>query len=310
MEMMDLFRPFAGLLTALGITLGGVATASSAELLSEEHLAPAPSGWKFSMTPYGWVMFVTGDMTAGGNTSDIDTNIFEIIDEADEIYAFMSEQELRKGKIGIFADFLWAKVNAGGSKTIGLQPIPGLDVSTLINANIKMEMMVFEPGVAYEIFSRSAGGSLKDPDASVPTTAVDFLAGARYWSIKPDISLNTTTTVSIPALGLSKTGAGNVSGKTTIDWWDPYVGLRVRQNRGPGKELVLRGDIGGFGVGSDFTWQLEGSYIFDTKILGHNATATIGYRALYADYSQGSGSSTLGFDWLLHGPTLGLKFTW
>jgi hypothetical protein len=308
--MMNLFKSFTGLLAALGITLGGVATASSAELLSEEQLAPAPSGWEFSMTPYAWVLFITGDMTAGVNTSDINTNLFEIIDESDEIYAFMSEQELRKGKVGIFADFLWAKVNAGGSKTIDLEPIPGLNVNTLINSNVKVEVAVFEPGAAYEVFKRSSGGSFKDPDAAVQTTAVDFLAGARYWYIKNDIALNTTTTVSIPALGLSKTGAGRVAGKKTIDWWDPYIGLRVRQNRGPGKELVLRGDIGGFGVGSDFSWQLEGSYIFDTKILGHNATATVGYRALYADYSQGSGINTLGFDWLWHGPTLGLKFTW
>ena len=92
MEMMNLFRPLAGLFAALGITLGGVATASSAELLSEEQLAPS-SGWEFSMTPYGWVMFVTGDMTAGGNTSDIDTNIFEIIDEADEVYAFIAQHD-------------------------------------------------------------------------------------------------------------------------------------------------------------------------------------------------------------------------
>jgi len=307
---MNLVKPLTGLLAALEITIGGVISASSAELLSEEYQPLPDSGWEFSMTPYAWVIFITGDQTAGGNTSDIDTNLFEIIDEADEVYAFMSEQELRKGKIGIFADFFWAKANAGGSKTIDLSPIPGLDVSTLINSNIKMELMVFEPGIAYEIFNRSSGGSLKDPGIALQTTAVDFLAGARYWSIKPDISLNTSTTVNIPALGLTKTGGGNVSGKTTIDWWDPYVGLRVRQNRGPGKELVLRGDIGGFGVSSDFTWQLEGTYNFDTKILGHDATASLGYRALYADYSEGSGVNTLGFDWLWHGPTMGLKFTW
>jgi hypothetical protein len=100
------------------------------------------------------------------------------------------------------------------------------------------------------------------------------------------------------------------SAKKTIDWWDPYIGLRLRQQRGPGKQLVLRGDIGGFGVGSDFTWQAVGAYTFNTRILGHNATGMLGYKALYADYSEGKGANKLGFDWLWHGPTLGLKFTW
>jgi hypothetical protein len=63
-------------------------------------------GWEFSMTPYAWVLFITGDQTAGGNTVSIDTDIFEIIDVADEFYGFMSYQELRKGKIGLFADVL------------------------------------------------------------------------------------------------------------------------------------------------------------------------------------------------------------
>ena len=89
--------------------LGGVATASSAELLSEEHLAPAPSGWKFSMTPYGWVNFITGDQTFGGETESININIFDILQEVDEIYYWASYQEARKGKLGLYADVYWVR---------------------------------------------------------------------------------------------------------------------------------------------------------------------------------------------------------
>lgn len=299
----------AGLLVALGVAVGGAVSASSAELLTEEQLAPS-SGWEFSMTPYAWVLFITGDQTVGNNTANIKTNLFEILDETDELYAFMSEQELRKGKIGLFADMFWNKLNAGGSKTIALNPLPGLDASTLVGSNVKVEMVIFEPGMAYEIFKRSSGGSFKDPGVPGQSTAIDLLAGGRYWYIRPDVALNVNATINIPALGLSRTGGGRVAGKTTIDWWDPYIGLRVRHKTAPGTELVLRGDVGGFGIGSDFTWQLEGAYTFDTKILGRDATAHLGYRALYVDYQQGNGINTLGFDWLWHGPTVGLKFTW
>jgi len=227
----------------------------------------------------------------------------------------MSYQELRKGKLGIFADVVWARMNLGLSdvKDIDLvlgSPAIEANLSIETDADIWADLAIVEPGIAFEIFNRSSGGSLKDPVPSMHSTAIDVVAGARYWYLQSDIDLTVTATINIPALGISRTSAGTASGKTTIDWWDPYMGLRLRQQRGPGKELVLRGDIGGFGVGSDFTWHINGGYNFNTRILGHDATALIGYRALYVDYSEGNGANKLAFDWLWHGPTLGLKFTW
>jgi hypothetical protein len=302
---------FAVLLAAAIFTGSSVQSANA----TENDLAPPPGGWEFSMTPYGWVNFITGDQTAGGTTESINTNVFDILEAVDEIYYWASYQEARKGKLGLYADVYWVRMNLGlgGEKELG--PIPGApgiyaNLNIEADADISVDTAIFEPGIAFEIMNRSSGGSLKDPVPSMQTTAIDVLAGARYWYLKPDVDLNVTSTINLPALGISRTGAGTVSGKTTIDWWDPYIGLRLRQQRGPGKELVLRGDIGGFGVGSDFTWHVNGGYNFNTRILGHDATAMIGYRALYVDYSEGKGENKLGFDWLWHGPTLGLKFTW
>ena len=39
----------------------------------------------------------------------------------------------------------------------------------------------------------------------------------------------------------------------SVDWVDPFVGARLRQLLAPGQNLTLRGDVGGFDVGSDFT---------------------------------------------------------
>ena len=67
------------------------------------------------------------------------------------------------------------------------------------------------------------------------------------------------------------------------DWWDPYVGLRGRYNISKAWYLTAKGDIGGFGVGSDLTWQLSGA-------LGCQVTRSIfveaGYRYLYTDYNK------------------------
>ena len=288
----------------------------SAESLDTSYDMPgASSGWDLSIAPYAWLIFVTGDQTAGTTTSDINTNLFEIIDEAKELYAFMSDQELRNGRLGIFADVFWAKVRVPASQSFqGKIPTlprhPNLPIAVNADGGATVNIVIAEPGIAYEIFNRTSGGSLKDPAAHLRSTAIDVLAGARYWYLKTEIGLNVTATVDFPTLGLSRTRAGRVDGSSTVDWWDPYVGLRFRQQRGPGEELVLRGDIGGFGAGSDLTWQLEGLYNIDTTLLGYNVTAQLGYKALYVDYSQGSGSNAVGFDWLWHGPVAGAKFSW
>lgn len=89
----------------------------------------------------------------------------------------------------------------------------------------------------------------------------------------------------------------------TDDWWDPVIGMRARYNLNDRFYLTTKGDIGGFGVGSEFTWQAEGA-------LGCNVTgnifAEIGYRAFGVDYDQDG----LVYDVIMHGAqvTMGIEF--
>jgi len=86
-------------------------------------------------------------------------------------------------------------------------------------------------------------------------------------------------------------------------WFDPYVGLRGRYNFNKTYYTVVRGEIGGFGVGADLMWQVE-------TAVGINLTRSIfteiGYRALGGTYEDNG----LRFDAVLHGPqiTTGITF--
>ena len=66
---------------------------------------------------------------------------------------------------------------------------------------------------------------------------------------------------------------------------------------------------GGFGVGSDFTWQLFGGYSFDFSVMQTTLHGLVGYRALSIDYTQ-DGPSKNNLDLVLHGPVAGLSFRW
>jgi hypothetical protein len=94
---------------------------------------------------------------------------------------------------------------------------------------------------------------------------------------------------------------------TNEDWWDPLVGGRWIWNFGKQWQLVGRGDIGGFGVGSEFTWNASGLLVWQPW--KHVALAA-GYRGLYQDYENGSGADRYKWDVTMHGPLAGVDFRW
>ena len=70
--------------------------------------------------------------------------------------------------------------------------------------------------------------------------------------------------------------------------------------------LTLRGDIGGFDVGSEFTWQVLATYDFQLCVTDrYTLNGYLGYRTLAVDYSQASGNNCYEFDALMQGPVIG-----
>jgi hypothetical protein len=74
-------------------------------------------------------------------------------------------------------------------------------------------------------------------------------------------------------------------------------------------DLLLRFDVGGFGIGdaSDITWNLSG--LINYKPWKHVGLIA-GYRAMDVDYRTGSGLSRFNYDVLMHGPILGFNIVW
>ncbi len=119
----------------------------------------------------------------------------------------------------------------------------------------------------------------------------DFLGGVRYTKLEPDITIGSPP----PTFSL------------TEDWYDPIIGVRYFYDFGNKWMLSLRGDIGGFGVGSDFTWNVGALVHFQPW---KNAGFIAGYRALDQDYESGSGLSRFKYDMRLAGPVFAINFVW
>ncbi len=124
--------------------------------------------------------------------------------------------------------------------------------------------------------------------------SLDALAGIRYWNVRLYADL------SGPVL--------EPSARRAADWVDPLIGFRLTVPLTESLGFRLRGDIGGFGVGSKFSWQLYAGFAYD---ISKSAAITLGYRYLDANYSRGVVNTVDHFvyDAAMHGPELGFKFT-
>ena len=139
-------------------------------------------------------------------------------------------------------------------------------------ASVNLEQWLVEPSLGYRFSSMIEG-----------------FAGARYNSINGDIRF--------------KGPQGRVASGTQ-DWWDPIVGANLSLPL-VGQKLSFDGhfDVGGFGVGSDFTWQ---AYPYLNWRFAKWGSAQLGYRWLGTDYETGSGSGKFRYDVIVQGPQLGL----
>ena len=83
--------------------------------------------------------------------------------------------------------------------------------------------------------------------------------------------------------------------------------LVARTKNLPNKKFLytLTGEIGGFGIGSKFSWQLEGlaGYHFSDLfyVMG-------GYQIISMDYEKGSNNSNFVYDMDMFGPMIKLGF--
>lgn len=97
-----------------------------------------------------------------------------------------------------------------------------------------------------------------------------------------------------------------VSASRDADWVDPLIGLNYKSQLDEKWLLSLRGDIGGFGVGSDLT--LHG---WATLVRQQTPTFSwyLGYRYISYDYETGSGINFQRYDLSQQGPGAGVAWS-
>jgi opacity protein-like surface antigen len=227
--------------------------------------------WQVEFTPYLFASGLHGSTGTQQVTADVNTAFSDMIKNLDK--GFMGTLEVRRDRWGFILDGLYFKLKNEGTRS--WEGPAGIGSATG-DLEVSPTMQMYQLSAAY----RLGGG--------VPT---DVIVAGRYTQLDTDLNLVTTTGPVLPG--------GTRSLSASQSWWDPVVGVRVILPLAEHWSAMLYGDIGGFGVGSDITYQAIAGV--NWQFSGH-FSAKLGYRYLYQDYDNN------GFVWKMaaYGPYIGV----
>jgi len=249
-------------------------------------LASAPSAqaqdWKLTLSPYLWMTSLDGDMTVKGNKRPVDASFKDIWDDSDSILAFNSEIELHNGTFGFYLAPSYADLGVDDVRDGGL-----------LEADVSFKMFFIDAAGMYRVADWPMHSTTTDGEDTKFT--LDVLAGVRYTKLETEIDFD---------------NAG--SPDADKDWFDLILGLESHIDLLPNLELYLHGDFGGFGLESSLTANGIAALVYKFPIFGHPFGLRAGYRTLFQDYDDGSGTSNDRFEWDIttHGPILGIVTYW
>jgi len=256
---------------------------------------PADShAWHFTVAPYAWALSLNGKIGVGKRDTTVDASFIDILRESNSLIGIEGHVEAQRDRFGFFFDGIYTIISASLHESAGDR-----FVTADLNVNVDTEMAILEAGGFYRVVDQYP---LWKPTETIGggTFIFDVLAGARYTYL--GVSANTKLGVDERAFKRDVDGSH--------DWVDPFIGGRLMLGIADSVDFTLRGDIGGFGVGSDFTWNTQALVGYRFTLLGAKAEAWGGYRALSQDYTDGSGHKAFKWDVIMHGPVLGMSITW
>jgi hypothetical protein len=251
--------------TSTALCMGLLFITSFSQVIAQS--ADSTKKWSFLAEPYLMFPYMDGETGIGNNLIlPVDANPGDIFSKLK--MAAMLYVEAKTDKWSINSDLVYMNLTQDVT--------PGI---VLNSGSITAKQLAWETAGLYRVLpflEVGLGGRLN----SVQTSA--------------DIWIN-----AIPS------GIVNATGRHTATWFDPIIITRLSTDINDKWLFQFRGDLGGFGIGSDFTWQLQAyaGYRF-TKVFQLSA----GYRVLSIDYQKGEQPKEFVFDLNEFGPALRFGF--
>ena len=230
--------------------------------------AEEPADWQHTVFIYGMGAMIDGDAQIGPVEVAVDASMSDIFDALE--FGAMAAYRADNGTWSFMGDATF--MGLGGH---GTRDAPG-------GGEVKGEIDL-DQTTLMATFGRRW------------TEHLEFLFGLAYFDLSMDLSLKSTSG-----------GALDAAASTDVDWIDPTIGLQYHRRLGEDWRVTLRGDVGGFGIGSDFMYQLLASLRWQASEM---TGVFFGYRLISFDYEDGYDRNYVHFDLTEQGPMAGVSLS-
>lgn len=226
-----------------------VADPSQSTEVTSQTVSTSKKKWEFATLGYAWFAGAHGQTDVIGPLDPVGLDLpFGKVLKGLK-FVFMGAAEARHDRFVILGDLMF--IHLGTSKGIDIRNQDFIDA----HLSSKTTEVTLMPG--YRLIDQ-------------PEAKLDLLAGGR------GNFFNTSLEVSGPNRELD--------GRVKQTWFDPLIGMRMIYPLGGKFSLSLYGDVGGFGIGSDLTWQAFGSVNYQ---INHKMTVGAGWRHFKVNYDHG-----------------------
>lgn len=230
------------------------------------------SSWRNEFQIYGLGISIQGDsqISRMRNKADIDMGPDDVYGNL-KLGAMVHYEGLASNGWGIWLDYAFMNLGFDTDKV-------------MINGSTGFYQGILEAFVKYR--------------SPMEVGYIDYYGGIRWWHNDIDMDYNVD-------LGLPKTLSVKWSG--TYDWYDPVLGARWTYPVNDKWRFRLRGDIGGFGIASDFTAAIEAVALYD---INEDWQLKMSFKSLWVDYEEGTEGTKdyFAYDTANFGPIIGLTY--
>lgn len=248
------------------IRLATAALLLSAPFAAGVAAADEPSqGWRHTVVLYGMGAAIDGTAQIGDVIVPIDASISDVFDNLQ--FGAMGAYRVENGTWSMTADVTYMGLGASQRSDGGL-----------VKGDVDVDQLTVMGTVGRRL-----------------TEHIEGLFSLAYFDLSTDLQVATTAPTS-----------GEVTKRTAstgASWIDPLFGLHYSLPISDAWRMNLRGDIGGFGVGSDLSYQVLANLRWQAN---DTVGVVFGYRLIAFDYEDGKERTYEHYDLTEQGPLVGV----
>ncbi len=249
-----------------------------------ESPAAPENTWGYEFQLYGLAIFIQGDASLGRDplfqngidiiSGDVDETPKSIIDKL-EMGAMAHFEAHQNSGWGLWLDYVFMNLGLGATTDESFVNVA--------NANVGIYQGILEAFATYRV--------------PMEKGYIDYFGGVRWWHNEFDLALSSS--IPLPVLNGTK--------HRTIDWYDPVLGARWTYPMNENWSFRVSGDVGGFGIQSDFSAVIEVGALYD---INENWQVDLRFKSLWVDYEESTGGAAdyFAYNTVNFGPIIGITY--